>query len=383
LQFNPQYESEGNPMKIDVMQNERVFVLFDGRPAKYLGPGRYSLFKPFTQVRLERVSVTGLIADLDAERLKLVPAEDLTLVTNAPHERAIVYRKGKAAQWLGAGAFQVWTIDRTVDRATGQVTSQVRIDKLDLSGVETRPLKDDAKAIAPASDYVETTAPEGSVALRYVDGHLDAQLPAGRHAAFTALHKVSFAVIDLKERLINVVGQEVMTKDRLTLRLNVAAAFQVADAKRLATVARNPDEVLYLAIQLAAREAVGSRTLDELLAARDVFATAISEAVAARAETVGLKLVELGLKDVVLPGDMKELLNKVIQAQKEAEANVILRREETAATRSLAQTAKVLAENPLLVRLKELEAYKDLAAKVGQVHLVLGQEQLPKLEIKT
>jgi len=194
---------------------------------------------------------------------------------------------------------------------------------------------------------------------------------------------VSFAVIDLKERLINVVGQEVMTKDRLTLRLNVAAAFQVADAKRLATVARNPDEVLYLAIQLAAREAVGSRTLDELLAARDVFAVAISEAVAARAETVGLKLVELGLKDVVLPGDMKELLNKVIQAQKEAEANVILRREETAATRSLAQTAKVLAENPLLIRLKELEAYKDLAAKVGQVHLVLGQEHLPKLELKT
>jgi regulator of protease activity HflC (stomatin/prohibitin superfamily) len=101
-----------------------------------------------------------------------------------------------------------------------------------------------------------------------------------------------------------------------------------------------------------------------------------------RAEGLGLELVELGVKDVVLPGEMKDLLNKVIQAQKEAEANVILRREETAATRSLAQTAKVLAENPLLVRLKELEAYKELAAKVGKVNLVLGEGALERLQLK-
>jgi len=98
---------------------------------------------------------------------------------------------------------------------------------------------------------------------------------------------------------------------------------------------------------------------------------------------VGLELLDLGLKDLVLPGEMKVLLNRVIEAQKEAEANVILRREETAATRSMAQTAKVLAENPLLVRLKELEAYKELAGKVGQVNLVLGMDAVPQLQLKT
>ncbi len=173
-----------------------------------------------------------------------------------------------------------------------------------------------------------------------------------------------------------------MTKDRVTLRLNVSAAFRVTDARRLATVARNADDVIYLAMQLAAREAVSSRTLDELLAEREELAKAMAGAVSMRAGVVGLELIELGLKDIVLPGEMKELLNKVIGAQKEAEANVIFRREETAATRSLAQTAKVLSENPLLVRLKELEAYKDLAHKVGQVHLVLGESALPKLELK-
>lgn len=89
------------------------------------------------------------------------------------------------------------------------------------------------------------------------------------------------------------------------------------------------------------------------------------------------------MKDLILPGDMKELLNKVIQATKEAEANVILRREETAATRSLAQTAKVLQENPLLVRLKELEAYAELAGKVGTLNLVVGEGALPTLQLKT
>jgi hypothetical protein len=106
-------------------------------------------------------------------------------------------------------------------------------------------------------------------------------------------------------------------------------------------------------------------------------------AVTERAATLGLEVLDLGLKDLVLPGEMKVLLNRVIEAQKEAEANVILRREETAATRSMAQTAKVLGENPLLVRLKELEAYKELAGKVGQVNLVLGTGVLPQLQLKT
>jgi regulator of protease activity HflC (stomatin/prohibitin superfamily) len=207
-------------------------------------------------------------------------------------------------------------------------------------------------------------------------------LPAGRHAAWNTLRTVNLAVIDLRERVLAVAGQEVMTRDRVTLRLNLSATFRVKDAKRLATVARAPDDMVYLAMQLAAREAVTSRSLDELLAARDELVQVMTPAVREKAEAVGLELIDLGVKDVVLPGEMKDLLNKVIQATKEAEANVILRREETAATRSLAQTAKVLSENPLLVRLKELEAYKELAAKVGQVHLVLGEGAMDKLQIK-
>ena len=366
-------------MRVDVSLNERKLVLVNGQPQKYLGPGRHRmLIAPWRKVEVKRLDTDALVADLRPEEMALVPAEDLRVVSLGPYERALITRRGKPARWLGAGVHQVWTVERLARDTAPAVTVEV----YDVSGVETAPLRDDVKALVPASDYVDATAAEGSTVVRYVDGALDAVLGAGRHAAWTAQRKVVLAVIEVRERLLAVTGQEVMTKDRVTLRLNLAAAYRVADARRLATVARAPDEVLYLAVQLASREAVATRTLDELLAAREELGLALKPSVAVRAAAVGLELLDLGLKDLVLPGEMKVLLNRVIEAQKEAEANVILRREETAATRSMAQTAKVLAENPLLVRLKELEAYKELAGKVGQVHLVLGEGALPQLQLK-
>ena len=81
----------------------------------------------------------------------------------------------------------------------------------------------------------------------------------------------------------------------------------------------------------------------------------------------GAEVTSVDLKDLILPGEMKTILNQVIEAEKRAAANVILRREETAATRSLANTAKLLEQNPVLVRLKELESLERLAEKVGSV----------------
>lgn len=372
-------------MKIDVTERERVFVLVNGRPTEYLGPGRYRRYSLTRKLSVLRVDITRLAADLEADFLALVPPEDLKIVQVGVGQRALVFRKGRPALYLQTGQHQLWTAERTFAngaRRKDEAISTVTVEVFDATAVETVPLRDEVRALVPNADYAEVTAAEGSVALRYVDGTLDAVLPAGRHAAWTTVRKVSFATIDLRERLLNVTGQDVLTKDRVSLRLNLAAGFSVRDAKRLATVARAPDDIVYLAMQLAAREAVATRTLDELLADRDKVAESVESEVRSKAEAVGLVLHSFGIKDVILPGEMKALLNRVIEAQKEAEANVILRREETAATRSMAQTAKVLAENPLLIRLKELEAYKDLAQKVGQVHLVMGEAAMPTLQLK-
>jgi hypothetical protein len=71
--------------------------------------------------------------------------------------------------------------------------------------------------------------------------------------------------------------------------------------------------------------------------------------------------------------------NRVIEAEKEAAANVILRREETAATRSLANTARVIAEQPVLLRLKELDALKEIASRIHEVRVVVGADGLKTL----
>ena len=360
-------------MRIDVALNERALVLVDQLPVRYLGPGRHRVAAaPWRAVEVRRYDTERLLAELRPEELALVPERELTRLTLTSDERAVLSRRGRPLKWLQAGMHLLWTVDPTVT-----------LEVLDVSGVEATPLRDEVKALVPASDYVEATAAEGTVILRYVDGALEAVLGPGRHAAWTVRRKVQLSVIDTREKQLAVNGQEVMTRDRVSLRLNLVAAWRVADVRRLATVARAPDEVLYVAVQLAAREAVSTRTLDELLAAREQLDLQLMPTVRERAQTVGLELLDLGVKDLVLPGEMKTLLNRVIEAQKEAEANVILRREETAATRSMAQTAKVLAENPLLVRLKELEAYKELAAKVGQVHVVLGDGALPQLQLKS
>jgi regulator of protease activity HflC (stomatin/prohibitin superfamily) len=365
-------------MQIEVLPHERAFVLTDGRPTHYLAPGVYRSWPLWRQVRVEKYNVAELVVDLDNDRLRLMPSDDVLAVKLEPHERAVVFRRGRPMVWLGAGLHFVWAVDRA-----GDGKSWVTVQRYDTSAVECPTLRAEVAALVHGNDYVEVTGTEGSAVLRWVDGQLDAVLPAGRYAAWSTVRKVQFTTLDLKERQVHVSGQEVMTKDRVTLRLNVSAGFRVKDARRQALVARNPDEAIYLSMQLAVREAVTSKTLDELLAAREALAAELRPGVQARADSLGLDLLELGIKDVVLPGEMKDLLNKVIAAQKQAEANVILRREETQATRSLAQTAKVLQENPLLVRLKELEAYAELAGKVGALHVFMGQNAVPALQLTT
>ena len=88
----------------------------------------------------------------------------------------------------------------------------------------------------------------------------------------------------------------------------------------------------------------------------------------------GIEVRSVGVKDVILPGDMKDILNQVVEAQKESEANLIKRREETQAMRSLHNTAKMMENNPTLLRLKELEALERVTARIDKISVYGGLE---------
>ena len=96
----------------------------------------------------------------------------------------------------------------------------------------------------------------------------------------------------------------------------------------------------------------------------------------------GVRVGVIAVKDIVLPGEVREILNRVVTAEKEAQANLIRRREEVASTRSLLNTAKLMGENPLLVRLKELESLEKIADKVDKFTVVGGVKELLEGTVK-
>ena len=156
------------------------------------------------------------------------------------------------------------------------------------------------------------------------------------------------------------------------LRVNLSATYKVVDPILLENSVQRLDTYLYRELQLALRQCVGTRSLDELLVDKTALDNIISESVATSLGVIGVEVGSIGVKDIILPGEMKDILNQVVLAEKTAQANNIRRREETAATRSLMNTAKLMADNPLLVRLKELEALEKVTTNIDRITVFGG-----------
>lgn len=139
-----------------------------------------------------------------------------------------------------------------------------------------------------------------------------------------------------------------------------------------------PRQQIYSAGQLAAREYVGRLKLDELLDRREELASCLSEKIKQIEKEYPVELGNVGIKDIILPGEIRTIMNTVLIAEKQAQANVITRREEAASTRSLLNTARLMEENKILYRLKEMEYLEKICEKVGSISLsggngILGQ----------
>jgi regulator of protease activity HflC (stomatin/prohibitin superfamily) len=186
----------------------------------------------------------------------------------------------------------------------------------------------------------------------------------------------------LRKQTLEVTGQEILTKDRVSIRVNLTASVKVENAVTAAEQVDNLNDFIYKTMQLALREAVGTKTLDELLVDKLYVNETVSGLVMDELQEVGVLLNRVGVKDIILPGDIKSILNQVVEAQKSAEANVIKRREETAATRSLHNTAKMMEGNPTLLRLKELEALEKVSERVGNLNVYGGLDHLMTQTVK-
>ncbi|MEO1000442.1 MAG: slipin family protein, partial [Pseudomonadota bacterium] len=312
--------------------------------------------------------VTSGFADaLIAARPDLVSAH-LTVVEAAGDEVALVLRNGQPAYlvkpfdrvlyWTDAGP---WSVERYPLGPTLALSPALSA-RLSAKG-ETPWLR--THVIAP-----------GVVGLLTVDGAAAGVLPEGTHRFWNVGRAVEVRRIDMRWRTHDVTGQEILTRDRVSLRVNLTAIYRVTDPERAVTAVADFGEALHRALQLAFRRTLGALTLDRLLAEKVAVDAEAAEAVRAEMAAVGIELGEIALRDVILPGEMRTILNAVVEAEKAAEAGVIRRREETNATRALLNTAKVMAENPVMLRLKELEALETIAARVDTLTIHSGTKGL-------
>ena len=233
------------------------------------------------------------------------------------------------------------------------------------------------KGVVKGRDAILTVqVPAWHVGVLKIDGETQALLPPGLTAYWKINHLVEAEVVDTRLQVLEVSGQEILTKDKVNLRINLAANWRYSDVLLAFSQLTKPIDHLYRELQFALREAVGTRTLDELLEDKQVIDDVVSEQVKSRMKPFGMEIASLGVKDIVLPGDMKNILAQLVEAEKSAQANVIRRREETAATRSLLNTAKVMENNPVALRLKELETLERVAERIDNISVFGGLDQV-------
>ncbi len=271
-------------------------------------------------------------------------------------------------------------------------TGEIRLDKVSIKNqiaVENRVFSlimragaNSASRLIRSENTVATkpiadlSVPKDHVGLLYIDGKLAEQLPPGNYGFWQLSNKVELKNFDCRTQILEVSGQEILSKDRVSLRINLSASIQIKDAQIAASSVDKLDEYIYKTLQLALREAVGTKSLDDILIDKLYINETVKELVTTQLSSIGIELKSVGVKDIILPGEMKAILNQVVEAQKAAEANVIKRREETSATRSLHNTAKVMENNPTLMRLKELEALEKVADRIDSLTVYGGLDGL-------
>jgi regulator of protease activity HflC (stomatin/prohibitin superfamily) len=271
----------------------------DGEFEGLLGAGRYRFFDPLGKVKVEVVSQRA--PWLDHEKLDVIVrsgalADRAVVLDLKDHERALVWVNGRFSHVLPPGLYAYWTTFREVAVEVIDARS-VRFEHQDLQVIVRS---------AMADRLLEVCAIEqGHVGVLFEDGRFIETLPPGKYAFWKNVAKAMLVPVDLRETMLDIGGQEIMTADKVTLRLNAVATYRVSDAHKALSAADDARQALYREAQLALRAVVGARELDQFLADKDAVAAELEAIVRQRVAALGLEVISLGIRDVILPGDMK------------------------------------------------------------------------------
>lgn len=315
----------------------------------------YDITKPFNAP----VELNILLQDKElAGILDVIEVKD--------NEIALQYENGLLKTVLTAGRYAFWKSvvkQEFIKADISQINIEDNIDRALLSK-------------APVYAWVRSAEVQNyEKALLFVEGKYIKVLEPGMYYWWKNSIPVHVGKADMRQQQLEVNGQEILTKDKAALRINAWAQYKVADIEKALLQNKEYEKQLYVAFQLVLREYVAGYSFDELLEKKEAIAPFVLQQVKEKAEALGVEVMGFGIRDIILPGDVKDIMNKVLVAEKNAQANTIMRREETASTRSLLNTAKLMEENAMLWKLKEMEYVEKIAEKISNIS-VSGNGQL-------
>ena len=355
--------------RIKILSYEVGLIWKDGEFKGLLTEGKHWLFDPFFKLKVEKVSMRQ--PWFQHEKLDLIVKSGAlkghaVVLDLKDRQHALVWIDGRFSHILPPGLYAYWNSIKKVDFEMVAGTA-VQFEHDDLNLIAKSPM---------ASEVLDICSIDRDKAgVLFIDGEYKKTLPPGQYAFWRNAGDARIVEVDMRETTSDISGQDIMTADKVTLRLNAMANYRVSEAHRAVSASDDYRQALYREAQLVLRAVIGARELDDFLKDKEAVASEAEELIRRRAAELGLTVVSVGIRDVILPGEMKDLMNKVTEARKAAEANLISRREETAAMRSQANTAKLLADNPTLMRLKELELMEKIAAS-GKLNIMVGEKGL-------
>jgi regulator of protease activity HflC (stomatin/prohibitin superfamily) len=362
--------------RVNVRKTERAVLLRNGDFERVLEPGKYVFPTWFDKISVERHEVAQpLYIGAAADYLLATPTdsanEHFVRVELNDTQAGLLYENDSLVELLPPATRRLyWKTSANVRVETVELSGEGELAKDLIAKITHSQLK--RRAVAGLQAVLQVQVPEFNVGLLTIDGKLVRSLAPGAYAYWRFNRNVAVEYVDLRVQALEVTGQEILTRDKVALRLNLGATWRYADVLKAFATTAKPVDNLYRELQFALRAAVGTQSLDELLENKTALDEKVAVAVRERMANAGIALEAVGVKDIILPGEMKAILAQVVEAEKVAQANLIRRREETAASRSLLNTAKVMEDNPVALRLKELETLERVAERIDKISVFGG-----------
>lgn len=193
--------------------------------------------------------------------------------------------------------------------------------------------------------------------LLYRNGRFEKVLEAGRYRFFGKASHVD--IYDMRDIIVTLPGQDILTRDKINLKLSLTGKYRIADPRKAKESAQYYTSDFYDSVQMLLRDEVAALSMEEMLERKAEIDERLFAAAKDKADALGLTLVSLGIRDVILPANLKRAFAGVLEARKEAEKQLEKARGEQAVLRSLANSSKMYDSNPSLLQARIVQALED------------------------